>query len=396
MKANFILTSEHLAVLQNKAKLNSFFNNTLTKTFFKVSNTQFILFQRGTSGAFSITLDITNSNLKDNEKLYYSVDYSKWNNALAKFSNFSEINITVKKNMLTLSTSGTSDVINLGIISYDIDSSEAILIDSFIDNRKNDLIDEDTTLVLTEELLENFQLADSLFSAQGKNNSIGLSENEVIYSDRSVVLKIHLLDTLPNSLFKNLRGEDYIFIHTFFLKMFSLLSKTSDTVQFSRDYETIYWEDDNSKLLISSESREVALPTQDQWEAIKPVDENSSFTISLASLSEGLNFFTGFYEETAWKPLTFDINKNSVVLYYRHPTTEISKALGDVDLLSTTEESFMISSEILGKIINKVGNRFSLEEQVFINYDDEAPGIYCRVNNTYEFILSKLIDVMQD
>ena len=395
MKATFNLNNSQLSILQNKAKICSFLSNNLTRSFFKVDNNSFTLFQRGSAGAFSINVPIE-CNTVDN--FYYSVDYNKWTNALQKFANYSEVCITINKNMLTLYAPKTVDTINLSILTFTEDSPEAILIDSFISSRKADVINEDLELVLDEGILENFNLVDSLFSSQGKVNSIGFSKNETIYSDRSVVLRASSVASVEDSFFDKLGSEDYVYIHSFFLKLFNLLAKTNTSVYFSNDYETIYWEDETSKLVLTSESRDVALPTNEQWEMIKPQEGAAVFNTNIASLNESLSFFTGFYEETAWKPVVFEIENNKVNLYYRHPTTEISKAL-NTDVVNATDGSFMISSETVSKILNKISSRFSPEALVTVMYDEDSPGVYCKIDCDavqYEIVLSKLVDILQD
>lgn len=395
MKATFNLNNSQLSILQNKVKICSFLSNNLTRSFFKISNDSFTLFQRGSSGAFSIHVP-AECNISNN--IYYSVDYNKWNNALQKFSNYNEICITINKNMLTLSVPKTLDAINLSVLTYEEDSPEAILIDSFISGRKSEVINDNLELLLEENILENFNLVDSLFSSQGKVNSIGFSKNETIYSDRSVVLRVSSVASVEDSFFDNLGTEDYVYIHSFFLKLFNLLAKTNTRILFSNDYETIYWEDDVSQLILSSENREVALPTNEQWEMIKPHKNAPGFSTNIASLNESLNFFTGFYEEIAWKPVVFEIESGKVNLYYRHPTTEISKALTS-DTSRASDGCFMISSETVGKILNKISNRFSPDASVEVTYDEESPGVYCKIDCDsvqYEFVLSKLVDILQD
>lgn len=394
MKATFKLTSNQLGILQNKSKLCAYLNSSLTKSFFKLTSDKLTLFQRGSAGAFCINIPVQ-SNVSNN--IYYSVDYNKWNNALLKFSSYNEVEVSISKNVLALAVPGTLDIINLSILTYDTDSSEAYLIDNFISDTYASIFSSDLKLSLTEDVLDNFDLADSLFSSQGRVNSIGLSKDEVIYSDRSVVLKIKSSNHLPEELFGNLSSDDYIFIHSFFLKLFKLLVKTNSEVYFSNDYETIYWEDDHSKLIISSDSRDIALPTNDQWEMIKPSSDAASFTTDIYSLQEGLNFFTGFYEETAWKPIIFEASDSGVKLYYRHPTTEISKSINNIT--SSAKGYFMISSETINKILSKISFKFNSDIPVTVFYDEDSPGVYCKVScdtAEYEFVLSKLVDVLQD
>lgn len=383
----FIIDSSNLAELRNKGKLFSSLNGILTKTFFKVSDSEFLVLFRGTQGACSYSMNIE---CTCPSPIYYSIDYNKWYNAIQKFGNVSEINLTIKKSMLQISAPGTSDVINLGIVSYPENSSEAVIINSYLDERKEAEINDNYVFNLSEELLDNFKMMDSLFSAQGKVNSIGLTKDYVTYADRSVVVKANLIDTLDEALFATAE-EGLIFIHSTFLKLFPILSKINPTIIFSNEYDTFYWEGDNIRILLTSEPWDLALPTEEQWDMIKPQDETSSFSVDLSLLISSLKFFTGFYEETAWKPLTFEIVKGKEVnLYYRHPTTEINKTLLGVE--GIVDGNFIIGSEILGKILSNIENRFSDEEQVVVVYDEDAPGIYCKVNNTYEFVLSKMTD----
>ena len=122
MKATFNLNNSQLGILQNKSKICSFLSSNLTRSFFKVSSDTFTLFQRGSSGAFSIDVPVE-CNISNN--IYYSVDYNKWTNALQKFSNYSEVCVAINKNMLTLSAPKTVDTINLSILTFEADSSEA-------------------------------------------------------------------------------------------------------------------------------------------------------------------------------------------------------------------------------------------------------------------------------
>lgn len=387
--AQFTIDTKNLTDLRNKGKLFSSFNSILTRTFFKVSNNEFKILFRGVLGVSSYTMNIS---CDCDTPLYFTVDYNKWFNAIQKFNNVNEIIITIKKTMMQISSVGTSDVINLGIVPFTENSAESSIINDYLDERKTATINDSYQLILTDELLDNFKMMDSLFSAQGKVNSIGFTKNYVTYADRSVVVKTNLIDPLEDSLFAT-SEEGMIFVHSTFLKLFPTLAKINNSVYYSNEYDTIYWEGENVRLILTSEPWDLALPTEEQWEMIKPQDEASSFSVDLATLSSSLKFFTGFYEETAWKPLTFEITKGKeVTLYYRHPTTEISKTLGDI--VGTVDGSFIIGSEILGKILSSIENRFSDEEQVVIMYDEDAPGIYCRVNDTYEFVLSKMMDIV--
>lgn len=390
VKTNFTLNNYQLATLKNKSRLYSTLSNIFTKTYFKIEKGSFHFYLRGSQGLLSTTIPVE----YEGPTQYFSVDYTKWATSLQKFEDCEKILFEVNDSLLRLSVEGTSDIINLGISSFDESSSEATIMNTFISTKGTEIYNQNNELVLNDEILDAFNLADSLFCAQGKANSIGLSKNRIMYSDRSAVLRVTLSEPLDDNLFKNLpEGEDYIYIHSFILKLLQQLSKFNPLVSFNNEYELIYWADEDTELIIASEEREVALPDEEQWNAIRPENEDSAFSTSLDVLREGLAFFTGFYVGSAWKPLTFDVQAGKeVVLNYKHPTAEIKKSLPNVT--GTYAGNFMLESETLGKIVTKVGDHYKDQKvDITFNYDDVARGVYCSINGgAYEAVLSKLRD----
>lgn len=389
-KISFNLNNYQLTTLKAKNKLYSTLNNILTKAYFKLSNNSFEFCLRGSNGLVKTTIPIEYSG----ENAYFSVDYSKWVVALQKFENSEQIHFTLGGNLLTLKENNNTDVINLGVIKYDEDSSEADILNNLLPRTGAAVKAQGNEMTLTDELIDAFGLADSLFISQDKCNSIGLSKEDVMYSSRALVLKIKLQEKLDDNLFKDLPvDENHIFIHSFVLKLFPLLSKFNSIIYFSDDYGVIYWSDSDTELIFTSESRKVALPDDEQWEAIKPSNKESYFEVDLNNLSEGLSFFNGFYTGAAWKPITFEVEANKeVILTYKHPTTEITKTLSNVS--SPYSGKFMLNSEILEKLVNRIRSHYKEEKvEMLFNYDDEALGVYCSVGNgDYEMILSKLTD----
>lgn len=389
-KISFNLNNYQLTTLKAKSKLYSILNNVLTKAYFKLSKNSFEFCLRGGNGLIKTTIPIE----YEGNEVYFSVDYSKWVVALQKFENSEQIQFSLGGNLLSLRENTNTDIINLGIIKYDKDSSEADVIDNLITRAGDEVKARNNEMTLTEELLDAFSLADSLFISQDKYNSIGLSKKDVMYSSRAIVMKIKLQEKLDDNLFKDLEeDESYIFIHSFVLKLLPLLSKFNSLVYFSEDYGIIYWSDSDTEMVFTSESRKVALPDESQWEAIKPQNSESYFEVGLEELAEGLSFFNGFYTGTVWKPITFEIEANKeVILTYKHPTTEITKTLNNVT--SPYSGKFMLNSEILEKLVNRIRNHYKEDRvDMLINYDDEAQGVYCSVGSgDYEMVLSKLTD----
>ena len=389
-KISFNLNNYQLTTLKAKSKLYSMLNNLLTKAYFKLSNNLFEFCLRGGNGLIKTSIPIE----YEGNPVYFSVDYSKWTVALQKFEDSEQIHFTLGGNLLTLKESNGQDVINLGVIKYDADSSEADILDNLLKKTGEAVKARNNEMTLSEELLDAFGLADSLFITQDKCNSIGLSKEDIMYASRALVLKIKLQEKLNADLFKDLaEGEDHIFIHSFVLKLLPLLAKFNSIIYFSDDYGVIYWNDNDSELVFTSESRKVALPDKEQWEAIKPQNEESYFEVDLNTLSEGLAFFNGFYTGTAWKPITFEVSANKeVVLTYKHPTTEITKTLNNTS--SPYDGKFILNSEVLEKLVNRIRGHYKEGNiNMLFNYDDEALGVYCSVGDKdYEVILSKLTE----
>lgn len=380
------LINENLNTLRNKTKLYNYLSSYFTRAYFKVEGEEFVFMLRGQTGVLQTSLPLRTP---FKGKVYFSVDYMKWQLALQKFEYADEVNLDFTQNLLKISSPNSSDVINLGIIYFKEDSSEATIMDKFLPTKKNEILDK-KKITITDEIVDALNFADSLFTAQSTQvNSIGLGRKDIMYADRATVMKIYLQSSLPDHLFFDDEGNsigDYIFIHSLTIKLFNFLVKTSSEVYFTPDYGTLYWEDDNTQIFLVSEDRKVALPTAEEFEGIKP-SSNNEFEVNTDTLKKSLDFFAGFYEGSVWKPVTFNvIPGKEVMLYYRHPSAEITKALSGAQ--GNVEGAFTVDSETLKKVI---GKEYSSEDQIVINYDEEAPGIFIKTPKC-EAVISKLDD----
>lgn len=393
-KNTFELNNYNLSILQNKGKIYSYLNSKLDKAYFKLSKGSLVFALSGGDGMVSTSLDID----YDGATLYFSVEYNKWTTALQKFAYTDVLKFSLSKSLLKIFVDGRLDEINLGIISYEDNSLVANQLNSFIHDKKNEIIPSNHALELTPEILCNFDLVNNLFSTQNRINSIGVSKDNVMYADRSVVVKANLTSELPAQLFENLDEDDnHIYIHTYTLKLLALLAEFNNKVYFDDYYEVMYWSDDTTSVVIYSDSKNVSLPTAEQFEGIQPADKEVFFDVSIKDLKDSLNFFTGFYEGSSWKPLKFSLSKGSdVTLFYKHPTAEVNKTLTGVE--ASFDGEFVVESETLRKILTKISERFS-DDSITVRFtydakdsDCDSPGVYCTVGEYYEFIVSKLLD----
>lgn len=390
--SNFELNNFNLGLLQKKNTIYSSLSSKFNNAYFKVVKGFFIFVLCSGDGIIKTTLDID----YDGETQYFSIEYNKWVTALQKFAFADTLKFTLTKNLLRLYVDGSDDVINLSVINYDKSSVPADKIDNFLPMKKADILNCNHHLVLTTELLNDFDMMNSLFQVQSRINSIGISQTDVIYSERSVVVKAHLSEPLSDELFRDLDAEDrYIYLHSFTLKLLKELSVFSTDAYFDGNYEILYWGDENTELIIFSDDRNVSLPTEEQFAMIQPQNKDIYFDASVSLLNDSLGFFIGFYEGSSWKPLKFVIHKDKeIILQYTHPTTEVRKTLTGV--IGETEGEFLVESETLGKIISKIKKRYDKEDVMarFV-YDPKgtenpAPGIYCTVGNTFEFVICTL------
>lgn len=393
---NFELNNYNLALIQRKNRLYSYLNGKLDKAYFKLTNGQFIIALCSGDGLVKTTLSIDYTG----EDTYFSLDYNKWQIALQKFVGIDSLKFSLNKSLLKIYVDGSEDVINLGVITYESDSVVATKVNDFISDRKREIQSFNHHLTLNSELLSHFDLMNNLFSSQNRVNSIGLSKTDVMYSDRSVVVKANLSEELPDDLFSGIEDDDnHIYLHTFTLKLFEYLAEFNTDIYFDNDYEVIYWGDDETDLVLCSDSKNVNLPTEEQFEGIKPQNRDTFIDINIDDLRGCLDFFKGFYEESAWKPLKFILEKGKEVsVCYKHPTAEVNKTI--VGTVSNFDSQFVLDAETLRKITSKIRERLS-EGEVLIRFnfddasvpeDEKSPGVYCTVNNDYEFMISTLLD----
>ena len=391
---NFELNNFNLGILQKKNSIYSTLSGKFNNAYFKLVKGFFIFVLCSGDGIIKTALNID----YDGDTQYFGIEYTKWVTALQKFALANTVKCTLSKNLLRMYVEGSNDAINLSVVNYDENSVPADKINNFLPMKKTDILNCNHHLVLTPELLSDFDMMNSLFQVQSRINSIGISQTDVIYSERSVVVKAHLSEPLSDELFRDLDEDDkHIYLHSFTLKLMKELSNFSTDTYFDSDYEILYWGDENTELIIFSDDKNVSLPTDEQFAEIQPQNKNVYFDVSASLLKDSLGFFVGFYEGSSWKPLKFTIEKGKeVMLQYTHPTTEVRKTLTGV--VGEEDGEFLVESETLGKIISKIKARYGSEDvMVRFTYDPKgtenpAPGIYGTAGDTFEFVICTLTE----
>jgi hypothetical protein len=221
---------------------------------------------------------------------------------------------------------------------------------------------------------------------------VALKKDSVMYADRSIILKV-----LVGARDEFLKDRDSVGIHKFVSGFLLQAMRFNTNFIFDEHYETVYWEDENTKVVVASERCVIALPTDEELAMFVPQEdsERGRFSIGQNSLYESLEFFNGFYEASVWKPITFLCKDNKVKLYYKHPTTEVSKNLDTAEFSQNMNAEFQIVSELLTKLLQKAIDNSDSEDvdsqKVTITYDEEAAGVHCVIGNSYDVVFAKLV-----
>ena len=77
-------------------------------------------------------------------------------------------------------------------------------------------------------------------------------------------------------------------------------------------------------------------------------------------------------------------------------TTNISKEINGAtgkDGGAFVDGTFVLASDALEKLLSKVSERLKdTSENVILKYDEDSMGVYVKITDKYEFLLSKLSD----
>ena len=384
---NIVLTSNELDTLKVYSKVYDYLSDKFTKAYFKLSKGELTYFLRGAQGTWRTIMQVD----YDGAPEYFSIDSKKWANALQKFAYADSINFSLQKNLIKLSVDGNNDVINFGISRYAEDTSEAAIMNTSFNLEDNSY---PFHLTLTDDVMDDLSLASGLFISQSDVNSIGLGKKGVIYADRATILRTKFNNPIDDVFFTNLNeDEEYVYIHEYLIGLFQLLKRTNPEVSFNPSYDSFYWTDGVSEIILAQEFRELSIPTQEEINSIIPKNKDSYFEVSLEELKNALDFFTGFYEDSAWKPLTFtSVANKEISLRYNHNQSDITKELS---VVCGYDGSFILGSDSVRKIAMKVKDRREDTTDplmVRFTFDNEALGVHCEIGNFCDVIFAKLED----
>lgn len=375
----FNLKHSDLLELQSYNKLVTQLLSISDTTYFKVSNGEFKIIFKGRYSLFEYT--ISDIDYTQNDSYYFSIDYTKWQNALIKYNNCEIITITLDKG-LNISNGINADKINLAVKMYDSDSQDVDIIDNFIGKNKEA---ENKLLNLTDEVVNGLSVVSSILGYDQNINSLGLSNNGIVYADRCTVLSYPINDK-KNNIFELLKDDENIFINSLWCKLFMQFEKTNKLVYLNDSYDRIFWSDNNCRLIMSSPECYIALPTQEQFEEIKPSNNCNKFNTSILELKGGMEFFDGFHENNNWKPVKFSLSNNDLRLSIQNNVAELDKRISVNSAVGNGQ--FTINSDVFIKLCHKLSD-VNEDLKIEVNFDDNSVGVYC-TTDVCDFVISKI------
>ena len=370
---NIYIDSKTLYRYKMRNKLYQYLYGNLSTSYFKATSDCLSIYLKGSTGLFRVDLPCK---ADTDEIKYFSVDFGKWSNALVKFEGCDGIALSINRNLVKIFVDGSSDFITLSTSSYGDDNLEVTSLDTLLEKRKEEILKDNLSIEITEEIADDLALANSLFIPQQDVNSIGLGKDGLIYAVRSVILKARFTTDIDENFFKNLdASEDYVYLHRYLIGLIYYIYASNPIFNFSSDYSTMYWEDDVSAVYITQPPRELAIPSDTEF------------------LKNSLGFFDGFYVGSVWKPIRFEsVANKEVVVRYKHPTADITKSLPS---MSDTDGEFVLDSDTVRKILMKVKDKrvdkTTPLEAVF-TFDDNSPGVLCEIGDYYSIVFCKLND----
>lgn len=390
MTRRFSLANGQFSMLQTRKKVYSLMHTGLrcNDAVFRLSAGMLDMGLVGTSGLVKTTFETDYSG----ETVYFTVDYQKFDTVLQKFLYADVLEFELSGSLLRLFTESGRDTVNLQATVLDAESSEADMLDTYADSCRAEYMNQNHVLSLTDDVRSGLSLFSALFGVGSKVNSIGLSSDRLVFSDRSVVIREHLAEPLPEVLFDG--SEDgYAYLHVDTVRLMDVLCQYRNEFCFDDAYDIMYWSDGPTVLIYQSDSKNVVLPTEEQWEGIKPFDPSVRFSFPLASFASVLDFFNGIYMETGWKPLEFVSEDGAVCARYRNPLAEASKVLDGVEC--PFQGRFTVDADTLRAIVSKEKAVLPEDTSVSFGFDADgckspAPGVYLTIGEGFEAVVSKL------
>lgn len=405
MKIVTTIPQSSLEKLSKYSRMFSYLMTSFTKTYGIISKDTFILYFKGNKSVVSLSLPLEDP---CTEELYFSIDINKFLSAAKKLGTTLPLKLAINTSppSMLLTSDTTNDKILFSITFYEPGSPEITTLLTFREDKKP-LFSTGEVFKATSPFLDFIHIASTYMGTINKNNSIALFNDKLVYADRTVVVNMNT-QVWVNPIPLNTKN-DYRLLHKFILGFIEFVASENNTFTLSSDKNLIYWvgSDPAFWAILTIDPCTITIPNQEDLNAIIPEDTSvQTITVKPSQLTEAINFFSGLFETSIWKPITFNwisdtVLGQKILLSYKHPSTEIEKDLvvesfdGNMSSIAT---SFTLISDSLRILLNHMSDT---DGTLTIRFNDLPPdvlhgaGIYLVYTNSqcekvYEAVLAKL------
>lgn len=372
MQTTIAITSTSVDRFVKNAKLFSYVMTSFSKAYCEVNKNQMVFYFKGTKSLLTFSLALE-SPIK--ESICFSVDISKLLSGIRKVYIPTRPLLFIISDTpptVTIHTATSIDKISFSVSTYDKSTPEIASLLTFFEDKKP-LFSGKSKLKITQALLDFATITGAYMSTINKNNAIQITPDSLMYSDRTIVIK-RFEKVLESSELQELKA------HKFVLGFMDYVLMESDELLVSTSGEFVKWEsiiDPSFKAILAIDPCVIGIPSDDDIQAIIPEDQDQEILeVTPADLLTSIEFFSGLFEASIWKPITFtwkkDAGLESVRLSYRHPTTEIEKDLIFEKLSGSsaaTEASFTLISDSLRVLLTKL----EPYGKVLLHFNDKNP-----------------------
>jgi hypothetical protein len=373
VKVTTTIAQSGIEKLLKNARLFSYTMASFTKTYLVIEGSEAKFYFRGNKSLMTLGVELTQPVITP---VFLTLDISKFISAAKKVAGTNAVNLTLTNSppSLRLSSDTSNDKITLSVQMFEPDSSEvAPLLEFFA--AKEPLFDKGFEINATPEFNDFMAITSDFMSAvTNKNNSIAVFNDRLVYADRTVVVSAQseALRTPSSTPVK---------IHKFVLGFFELVQANTPQLLIDPSNNFALWKsatDPSFKAVLAIDPCVLAIPEPDDIAQIVPEDSKyQTLVLKAPRLTEAIDFFSGLFEASAWKPVTFLWTSQgpdqAVKLSYQHPSTEVEKDLvveefeGNLTDYTTTA-AFTLISDSLRTLLS----RMSGDGEVRLTFNDEA------------------------
>jgi hypothetical protein len=409
MKMVTAIPQTSLERLSKNSRMFSYLMTSFTKTYGVIQNDKMSLYFKGNKSVVSLALPLE---APVAETVYFSIDINKFLSAAKKIGDAMPLKLSINTAppQILMTSDATNDKISFSATFYEADSAEILPLLSFYADRDPNFIGGEVFTASTAFLDFN-HIASTYMGTINKNNSIALFQDKLVYADRTVVV------SMKEPVWQQSLGtgvDEHRLLHKFILGFIDFVAPDNPNFALSKDYNFIRWQSANDPdfwAILAIDPCTISIPGQDDLDAITPEDNHvQSIFVKPSRLAEAIDFFSGLFEASVWKPITFTWSVDpatfaeKMVLSYHHPSTEIEKELAAEPVPPTLPRTIMgaeftLISDSLRILLNRMLDTGLLEIR-FNELDTDVvhgAGIQLKYtdmagNVIYDAVLAKLQD----